>query len=95
MRSVALGGGCFQNRILLTEVHRRLREAGAGKVAQDERQLRQAINAGFSAPQAERPARRAFVEREITYTDGSAGRRTAEHLLALITGKDGPRKAAE
>ena len=28
LRSVALGGGCFQNRILLTEVHRRLREAG-------------------------------------------------------------------
>jgi len=75
--------------------HRRFREAGAGKVAQDERELREAINAGFRAPQAEGQARRAFVEREITFTDGSAGRRTAEHLMALITGRDGPRKAAE
>ena len=75
--------------------HRRFREAGAGKVAQDERELREAINAGLSAPQAESPARRAFVEREITYTDGSAGWRTAEHLLALMSGRDGRPTAVE
>jgi hypothetical protein len=65
--------------------HRRFREAGAGQVALDERQLRLAINAGLGAPQAESPARRAFVEREITFTDGGAGRRTAEHLLELLS----------
>lgn len=65
--------------------HERFRQAGAGKVAMDERQLRQAINAGLSQPMAEAAGRRAFAEREITYTDGSAGRRTADHLLELLS----------
>ena len=28
--------------------------------------------------------RRAFVKQEITFTDGSAGRRTGEYLLSLL-----------
>jgi hypothetical protein len=71
--------------------HRRFREAGAGKVALDERQLREAILAGLQAPAAEAEARRSFVEREITYTDGSAGLRTAEHLLALLPEREAVR----
>ena len=59
-------------------------------MARTSAQLLDAINAALADPAAEGQARRAFVEREITFTDGSAGRRTAEHLMALITGKDGP-----
>jgi hypothetical protein len=64
--------------------HDRFRRAGAGRVALDERQLRQAIDDYLSDPGADGPARRAFLEREITYTDASAGRRTGEYLLHLL-----------
>lgn len=64
--------------------HDRFRRAGAGRVALDERQLRQAIDDYLADPQADAAARRAFLEREITYTDGSAGRRTGEYLLRLL-----------
>ncbi len=31
-----------------------------------------------------RPERRRFVEQEITYTDASAGRRTAQYILQVL-----------
>jgi CDP-glycerol glycerophosphotransferase (TagB/SpsB family) len=67
--------------------HARFREAKAGRVVYSERELRQAIEDDLADPQSEAPARRAFVEREITFTDGSAGRRTAEYLLSLLPGR--------
>lgn len=67
--------------------HARFREAGAGRVVYSEPELRQAIDGYLENPALETEARRAFVEREITYTDGSAGRRTAEFLHSLIPGR--------
>lgn len=64
--------------------HDRFRRAGAGKVALTVMELEQAVRSGLKAPQAEADQRAAFVQREITYTDGSAGRRTADYLLSLL-----------
>jgi hypothetical protein len=61
--------------------HSRFRLSGAGREAQDEVQLRQAINYYLENPEAECKKRQGFVERECTYTDGSAGRRTAAFFL--------------
>lgn len=63
--------------------HQRFREAGAGRVAMDERELRLAVEAYLKDPDLDSEARRAFVAREITFTDGSAGRRTGAYLLSL------------
>lgn len=64
--------------------HDRFRKAGAGRVVFDKSQLRKAVNDYLRDPCLDREARRAFIEREVTYTDGSAGRRTGEYLAALI-----------
>jgi len=64
--------------------HQRFRDARAGRVAGDERELRAAINFYLKNPQADAAERRAFVEQEITYTDGSSGRRTAEFILRIL-----------
>jgi hypothetical protein len=64
--------------------HSRFRESGAGRVAVDRERLRDALRAGLSAPQAESDARRAFVKREVTHTDGSSGVRAAEFFLSLL-----------
>lgn len=70
--------------------HRRFIESGAGKVANTEDELREAINYYLINPQAELAERRAFIERECSFTDGSAGRRTGEYLLSLSgNGKPG------
>jgi hypothetical protein len=62
--------------------HSRFRNGGAGRVAYDERELADAINFYLLNPQAGAEARRAFVARECTFTDGSAGRRTGKFLLS-------------
>lgn len=64
--------------------HKRFREAKAGRVATDEAQLREALNLYLSAPHLDEAERRAFVAQEITYTDGSAGKRTAEYILQRL-----------
>ncbi|MBO9368930.1 MAG: CDP-glycerol glycerophosphotransferase family protein [Chloroflexi bacterium] len=64
--------------------HKRFREAGAGRVAGDEAALREAINAYLRDPGLDAAQRRAFIEQEITYTDGSAGKRTAEFILKIL-----------
>jgi hypothetical protein len=64
--------------------HSRFRQAGAGRVALDERQLKEAIDAYLLDPQADCEARQAFIRRECTYIDGEAGRRTAEFLLSNL-----------
>ena len=66
--------------------HQRFRQAKAGRVATDESQLRDILNAYLQNPQLDSAERRAFVEREITYTDGSSGRRTGEFILKVLAG---------
>jgi hypothetical protein len=64
--------------------HERFRNAGAGKVAYSREQLAGAVNAYLEDPNADQDHRDAFVRREVTYTDGSAGRRTGEFLAGLL-----------
>jgi hypothetical protein len=68
--------------------HDRFRRSGFGQIATDERELRQAIDFYLQSPDAESRERQAFVQRECTFTDGSAGKRTGEYLLSLINNKD-------
>ncbi len=69
--------------------HQRFRDARAGRVAMDEGQLRDAINTYLADPKLDAAERRDFVAREITFTDGSAGRRTAENILQRLGSLDG------
>lgn len=64
--------------------HDRFRKSGAGRVVYEKEQLRKAINDYLRDPQLDSEARQAFVEREVTFTDGSAGRRTGEFLASLV-----------
>jgi hypothetical protein len=64
--------------------HQRFRESGAGRVAYDEAGLCDAVNAYLEDHELDADKRCDFVKQEITFTDGSAGRRTGEYLLSLI-----------
>ena len=64
--------------------HQRFRDAGAGRVVYREEQLADAVNTYLEDPAADEELREAFVEKEVTYTDGSAGRRTGEYLAGLV-----------
>jgi hypothetical protein len=64
--------------------HQRFRKAKAGRVASDENQLRDVLNAYLKFRALDAVERRKFVEQEITYTDGSAGKRTAEYILKIL-----------
>ena len=66
--------------------HDRFRRSGAGRVVFDRRGLAEAVATYLRDPSLDREARKAFVEREITFTDGSAGLRTGKALLALAEG---------
>ncbi|GAB4502862.1 MAG: hypothetical protein Fur0035_24200 [Anaerolineales bacterium] len=64
--------------------HQRFRQAKAGRVAQDEAELRAALNAYLQNPALDSAGRRQFVTDEITFTDASAGRRSAEFILQIL-----------
>ena len=64
--------------------HQRFRWAKAGRVAQNETQLAEMLNLYLNDPSLDAPERRKFIEDEITFTDGSAGKRTAEYLLKIL-----------
>ena len=64
--------------------HQRFREAKAGRVAGSEKELREVLNAYLKDPMLDSEERLAFVKREITYTDASAGQRTAEFILKVL-----------
>lgn len=66
--------------------HRRFREAVAGRVALDAAELEAAVNFYLTNPQADGQARRDFIRRECTFTDGLAGKRTAQFFLDKIMG---------
>jgi hypothetical protein len=64
--------------------HERFRESGGGKVVYSREQLVEAVNMYLENPDVDEDHRKAFVQREVTYTDGSAGRRTGEFLAGLV-----------
>ena len=64
--------------------HLRFRESRAGREATNEMELREALNHNLSNPEADKQARQTFLERECTFLDGSAGKRTADFLLKII-----------
>lgn len=67
--------------------HLRFRAAGAGKVAMNADELRTALNACLRNPQADTQAQRKFIRDEVTFTDGTAGKRTGEFIVEMIKGK--------
>ena len=64
--------------------HQRFRDAKAGRVAFNADQARDAVNFYLEHPHADEEARMSFLQREVTFTDGSAGRRTGEYLASLV-----------
>jgi hypothetical protein len=73
----------------LTEIghwptHERFIQSKAGLAATNIDELQAALNRYLSDPQADAPARRQFLADEVTYTDGSAGKRTGAYFLSLL-----------
>ena len=64
--------------------HKRFREAKAGRVATNEKELRATLNAYLKNPSLDYAERRKFIEDEITFTDGTSGKRTAEFILKVL-----------
>ncbi|MRR32614.1 hypothetical protein EG834_20310 [bacterium] len=64
--------------------HKRFREAHAGRVAMDEGELKEMLNAYLLDPGLDAEARHKFTADEVTFTDGSSGKRTGEWLAGLI-----------
>jgi CDP-glycerol glycerophosphotransferase (TagB/SpsB family) len=64
--------------------HQRFRAAKAGRVATSERELCDALNMYLQDGSIDARARRKFVEDEITFTDGTSGKRTAEFILRVL-----------
>jgi len=64
--------------------HERFRRAGAGRVASNENELREALNTYLQNKSIDSKERRQFLEDEITFTDASAGKRTAEFILKIL-----------
>jgi len=64
--------------------HSRFRESNSGRVAYNQVELQKAINHYLEKPNANSETRQQFIQKECTYTDGSAGKKTGEYLLSLI-----------
>ena len=64
--------------------HKRFRDAKAGRVATNERELCDALNLYLKDRSVDAIERRKFVENEVTFTDGTSGRRTAEFILKVL-----------
>jgi hypothetical protein len=64
--------------------HKRFREAKAGRVASNEKELCEIINLFLKNPSLDAAERQKFIENEITFTDGTSGRRTAEFILRIL-----------
>jgi hypothetical protein len=68
--------------------HKRFRDAKAGRVAQNESELCEILNLYLKNPALDSAERRKFIEDEITYTDGTSGKRTAEFILRILERSD-------
>jgi hypothetical protein len=64
--------------------HKRFRLAKAGRVANNENELREALNMYLKDRTVDSAERKKFVEDEITFTDASSGKRTAEFILDVL-----------
>jgi len=64
--------------------HKRFRDAKAGRVASNEKELCEVINLYLRNPWLDSAERRKFIEDEITFTDGTSGKRTAEFILKVL-----------
>ena len=64
--------------------HKRFRDAKAGRVASSEKELCEVINLYLKNPSLDAAERRKFIEDEITFTDGTSGKRTAEFILNIL-----------
>lgn len=64
--------------------HQRFREARAGRVAQNETELCNILNAYLKDPMLDAAERRIFIEKEVTYTDATAGKRTAAYIINVL-----------
>jgi CDP-glycerol glycerophosphotransferase (TagB/SpsB family) len=64
--------------------HQRFREAKAGRVAMNETELRDTLNMYLKNKTVDSAQRRKFIEDEITFTDGTSGKRTAEFILKVL-----------
>ena len=64
--------------------HKRFRDAKAGRVASNEKELCEVINLYLKNPSLDVAERRKFIEDEITFTDGTSGKRTAEFILKVL-----------
>lgn len=64
--------------------HQRFRLAKAGRVANNENELRDTLNMYLKDKSVDSKERREFVENEITFTDANSGKRTAAFILELL-----------
>jgi hypothetical protein len=64
--------------------HQRFRESGAGRVAADVLTLKKTVTEYLRNPKLDGENRSSFIKEEVTFADGSAGRRTAEYLISLL-----------
>jgi CDP-glycerol glycerophosphotransferase (TagB/SpsB family) len=64
--------------------HQRFRQSGAGRVADSPEKVKEMVNFYLQDPAADSRERKNFIADECTFTDGSAGERTAQYLLSLL-----------
>lgn len=64
--------------------HKRFRDARAGRVASNEKELCESVNLYLKKPSLDAAERRKFIEDEITFTDGTSGKRIAEFILNVL-----------
>jgi hypothetical protein len=64
--------------------HQRFRLAKAGRVANDEYELQNLLNLYLKDKSVDSEERRRFVKDEITFTDATSGKRTAEFILKIL-----------
>jgi CDP-glycerol glycerophosphotransferase (TagB/SpsB family) len=64
--------------------HKRFREAKAGRVATNLTELKEALNLYLKDKTVDSAERRKFIENEITFTDASSGKKTAEYILKIL-----------
>ncbi|HWS23031.1 MAG TPA: hypothetical protein VN226_01180 [Anaerolineales bacterium] len=64
--------------------HQRFWQAKAGKVCASKAEIKEALSQYLTNPNLDQAERRRFVEQEITFTDGSAGERTAGFILKTL-----------
>jgi CDP-glycerol glycerophosphotransferase (TagB/SpsB family) len=64
--------------------HKRFRDARAGRIASNEKELCDVLNQYLMDPSLDAAERRRFIEEEITFTDATSGRRTAQYILKIL-----------